>query len=110
MACFLRGLLLLLRKKMKQKGKLTRHIPLKIREYVFNNPDYTVLYYLPEDHYIGVARNKNLWRRMYQHRSNGNYTHNVEILGWYERRVDAHLVETMFHMRGYNGFRELVRS
>ena len=61
------------------------------------------VYYLPEEHYIGITRH--IYDRMYCHRKNGKITEGYEILAYFERRVDAHYLETMFHMRGYNGFR-----
>lgn len=95
---------------MRQKGIQTKNMPLDLREYVFENPNLTAVYYLPEDHYVGITRNKNLWRRMYQHRQSGHYTFDVEILGFYKERVNAHLVETMLHAYGYNGFRNLIKK
>ena len=62
-----------------------------------------LLYYLPEEHYIGITNHINT--RMSDHRKVGKITEGYEIIGQFERAVDAHLVETMFHMRGYNGFR-----
>ena len=95
---------------MRQIGIQTKLMPLKLREYVFNNPELTAVYYLPEEHYIGITSNKNLWRRMHQHRRDGHHTLDVEIVAFYKKRVNAHLVETMLHAHGYNGFRNLVRS
>lgn len=63
--------------------------------------DYCV-YYLPEEHWIGMS--KNLKTRLNNHKSMGRITDGVEVLCYFKRRVDAHLLETMFHQRGYNGF------
>ena len=62
----------------------------------------TILYYLPEEHYMGITNN--LRRRLQKHRRNGKITEGHEVIGRFERHVDAHLVETMFHVRGYNGY------
>lgn len=66
----------------------------------------TCVYYLPEEHYIGITTSPYL--RMKEHRRSGKITDGYEVLCWYERRVDAHLLETMFHVRGYRGFRNLI--
>lgn len=62
----------------------------------------TAVYYLPEEHYIGITND--IQERMITHRKRGKLTDGYEILAYYERRVDAHLLETMFHIRNYNGF------
>ena len=63
---------------------------------------YTAVYYLPEDHYIGMTLN--FKRRMNQHRLDGRHVADVEILAWFERSVDAHLFETQLHVLGYLGY------
>ena len=93
-----------------QSGKQTKLMSMELREFIFNNPDSTVVYYLPEDHYVGIARNKNFWRRLHQHRSAGNYTYDVDVIAFYERRVDAHLLETRLHTKGYAGFSDLTNT
>lgn len=62
----------------------------------------TAVYYLPEEHYVGIT--DDVQERMITHRKRGKITDGYEILAYYERRVDAHLLETMFHIRDYNGF------
>ena len=62
----------------------------------------TCVYYLPEEHYIGIT--DMVMQRMQHHRAAGKITEGLEIIAWFDRRVDAHYVETLFHMRGYNGF------
>ena len=69
---------------------------------------WTFLYYLPESHYVGIT--SNITKRMIQHRSSDKIIDGFEILGKFERRVDAHYVETLFHLRGYQGFRDLSRK
>lgn len=63
------------------------------------------VYYLPEHHYIGMTNN--ISYRMRKHKTDGNITEGYEILAYFERGVDAHYFETLLHMRGYNGFRDL---
>lgn len=66
--------------------------------------DLVSLYYLPEEHYVGIT--SNVKYRMQSHRRDGKITERYEIIGKFERRVDAHWLETKFHQRGYNGFRK----
>lgn len=68
----------------------------------YKNGYYTV-YYLPEHHYVGMTNA--LKNRLQEHRSkNGRITEGYEIIGTYERAVDAHLAETILHSIGYYGF------
>ena len=62
------------------------------------------VYYLPEHHYAGMTCN--IKRRMRQHRENGLIIAGYEIVGKHKRSVDAHLLETMLHVRGYYGYHE----
>jgi hypothetical protein len=64
---------------------------------------YYTVYYLPEHHYVGMTNA--LRNRLREHRSrNKRITEGYEIIGVYERAVDAHLTETVLHAMGYNGF------
>lgn len=63
-----------------------------------------IVYYLPEEHYVGITNN--LRFRMKAHRQKGKITEGYEVIAKFERSVDAHLLETMFHMRNYNGFKK----
>ena len=63
---------------------------------------YYSVYYLPEEHYVGMTNN--VKSRMDYHKSNGKITEGLEIIAKFERAVDAHLFETMLHQRDYNGF------
>jgi hypothetical protein len=92
----------------KHPGHQAKLMSEETRLKIHNNPDLTILYYLPEDHYIGITSCKKFFGRMHQHRQADRYTRDVEIMAYYERRVDAHLAETMYHVRGYNGFRDLT--
>jgi hypothetical protein len=63
---------------------------------------YTAVYYLPEEHYVGITLN--VKARMNKHKNEGRISDGYEILGWFERSVDAHLFETLLHVRGYRGY------
>ena len=70
---------------------------------------YTYVYYLPEEHYVGVTTSP--VKRMNQHRNSQNHiVDGWEIIARFERRVDAHYLEIMFHMRGYQGFSKVGRK
>lgn len=61
------------------------------------------VYYLPEHHYVGMTNN--IDNRMMLHRSHkGRITEGYEIIGIYETAVEAHLIETILHYMGYEGF------
>ena len=64
--------------------------------------EFTSVYYIPEHHYVGIT--DNIVNRMRMHKKNNFITEDYEIIANFERRVDAHYLETLFHMRGYNGF------
>ena len=64
---------------------------------------YTYVYYLPEEHYVGITND--VVRRMRVHRHKGKIVDDYEIIARFERAVDAHSLETMFHQRNYNGFK-----
>lgn len=98
------------KKKFNSGSATTKSFSAAERQFRWDNPDLTILYYLPEDHYVGITTCKQFNVRMHQHRTNGKYTIDVEILGFYKRRVDAHLHETMLHCIGYYGFRDLIRK
>ena len=74
------------------------------RTYLKRRDDLWSVYYLPEEHYIGVSCH--VVNRMSQHRNRDKrITEGYEILAKFERQVDAHWFEILFHIRGYNGFR-----
>ena len=60
------------------------------------------VYYLPEEHYVGMTNN--ISQRISQHKMSGKLVEDYEIIAIFARAVDAHWFETMFHMRNYNGF------
>ena len=63
------------------------------------------VYYYPEMHYVGVTQN--ISRRHNEHKSHDSFVGDFEILCYFHREVDAVWLETMFHQRGYNGYRKL---
>ncbi len=85
------------------KGNRRRKSEAKAAKYRRDYPDdgYTYVYYLPEEHYVGMTTR--LYKRMRDHGIT-KITESMEVLGKFEREVDAHMFETMFHMRGYNGY------
>jgi hypothetical protein len=71
------------------------------KKYLEETNGYAV-YYLPEEHYVGFTNN--IRQRMNDHNKRGRSSYGYEILCICESPIDAHLYETMFHQRGYNGF------
>lgn len=66
------------------------------------------VYYLPEEHYIGITE-LNISERMSKHRYSGKITEGYEVIATFERHVDAAWLEIMFHQRGYNGYNNINR-
>jgi len=66
---------------------LIKALPKDLREFIKNNPDLVILYYLKEEHYVGITTCKRLSGRMSSHKRYGNYVMDIEILGFYKRRV-----------------------
>ena len=60
------------------------------------------VYYLPEEHYVGITNS--ITQRMRDHSKSGRIVDGYEIIAYFERGVDAHLLETLFHVRGYRGY------
>ena len=75
----------------------------KSLEYFNRKKDgYHYVYYLPEEHYVGVT--DNVKYRMYSHKSNfSRYTKDVEIVYRHTCRKEAELVESKLHSMGYQG-------
>ena len=74
----------------------------RFREKYLSETNGYAVYYLPEEHYVGFTNN--IRTRMVDHRKKNRSTIGYEILCICESPIDAHLYETMFHQRGYNGF------
>jgi hypothetical protein len=62
-----------------------------------------VLYYLPKERYIGMT--KNYSRRVKRHKENGKNVEWAFIVVKTKHMKLAHLLETLLHMLGFNGFR-----
>ena len=72
-------------------------------QYIKDNKDgYYYVYYLPEEHYVGVT--DNVKYRMYNHKCAFNrHVDNVEIVYRHTCRKEAELVESKLHSMGYQG-------
>lgn len=64
---------------------------------------YYYLYYLPEEHYVGITNF--VKQRIAKHKHLGKVVDNYEIICKFKFAVQAHLYETYLHCMGYNGFR-----
>ena len=62
-----------------------------------------LVYYLPKERYIGMT--KNFKKRVTKHKETGKNTKYAFIVLKTKHMKLAHLVETMFHMIGFRGFR-----
>lgn len=62
-----------------------------------------ILYYLPKERYIGMT--KNFTKRKQKHRKSGKDVRWAFVVMKTRKVKLAHLVETLFHMLGFNGFR-----
>lgn len=72
------------------------------KKYLKQCDGYFYVYYLPEEHYIGMTNN--VHRRIRHHDFSGKIVDDYEILARFSRQVDAHLFETKLHSMDYNGF------
>lgn len=72
------------------------------KKYLNQKDGYFYVYYLPEEHYVGMTNS--LHNRMRYHDFSGKIVDNYEILARFKRQVDAHLFETKLHALDYNGF------
>jgi hypothetical protein len=62
-----------------------------------------VLYYLPKERYIGMTKNFN--KRVSRHKENGKNVEWAFIVVKTRHMKLAHLLETLLHMIGFDGFR-----
>ena len=65
-------------------------------------PGYAV-YILPKEHYVGMT--KNVYNRMIKHKHKGKNIDDWRLIKCFQNPVEAHLLETKFHLMGFNGFR-----
>lgn len=61
------------------------------------------VYMLPKEHYVGMTRN--VTKRMQKHRKRGRDTEGNKVLFTTKKAKLAHIVESFYHLVGYNGFR-----
>ena len=59
------------------------------------------LYYLPEDHYVGVTNQISL--RLINHKIKGKHILEYEIIGVFKSKKEALRTERYLHSIGYNG-------
>ena len=62
---------------------------------------YYWVYYLPEEHYVGIT--SNVKERMLAHKHNNKCVDDYELCGKYRHPAQAIIAEAMFHLRGYHG-------
>lgn len=86
------------KKNYNSKKENARHV----KNYAESCDEYFSVYYLPEEHYIGMTNN--IKRRIKYHEYSGRITDDFEVLATFKRQVDAHLFETLLHSMDYNGF------
>lgn len=73
----------------------------RLRSIKRNERKFWYVYYLPEEHYIGVS--KGIKDRMHRHKKLGKITDNYEIIYKHEHPAACLMVEALFHFIGYNG-------
>jgi len=78
-----------------------KHIDAKRDRKVYDDGFFSV-YYLSEHHYVGITNC--IKRRMSEHNRKGKPVDCYEIVGEYKTAIEAHYVETILHLFGYNGF------
>ncbi len=62
---------------------------------------YWYVYYLPEEHYVGVTGL--IYDRMKEHQRSGNIIDGYEIIAKYKHPALALMAEALFHYCDYNG-------
>ena len=65
---------------------------------------YFSVYFLPNEKYVGYTNN--LKSRIRDHKKNGKDVADYKIIGKYDTAIKAHLVETLFHFIGLEGFHQ----
>ena len=66
-----------------------------------NTDSFYTLYYLPEEHYIGVTNQPKL--RFNLHKCLGKHTLDIEVVCTFSNKQQALLCERLLHSIGYNG-------
>ena len=65
------------------------------------------LYYLPEEHYIGITTN--VYNRLKRHKGQGNHSADVEIVAKFDNKREALNTERYMHNIGYNGINKNIQ-
>jgi hypothetical protein len=60
------------------------------------------VYTLPAEHYCGYTNN--VRHRINQHKRSGKDTSNFQVVFSSSNQIEAHLIETQYHLNGWNGF------
>ena len=63
--------------------------------------DFYTLYYLKEEHYIGVTNQSRF--RLLNHKKNGKHILDYEVISLFKTKKEALAVERYMHSIGYNG-------
>ena len=72
------------------------------KEYLSNIDSMYTVYYLLEEHYVGMT--KSLKYRLNQHKNKNNrHVEDVEVIGKYKTKAEATRVEAALHSMGYLG-------
>lgn len=79
------------------RNKKRREISAKKKK----DQDGWIVYYLPEEHYVGIT--SNLYRRMSNHKNEGRSVIDVEIVSKHKTPEMAALMEAYLHTIGYRG-------
>jgi len=73
----------------------------KIKAYIESQRnDFYTLYYLPEDHYIGITTQPSI--RMRNHKSQGRHILGYEVVAAFKTKREALATERYLHNIGYN--------
>jgi len=69
-----------------------------------DSKDYYIVYYLPEEHYVGITKQPK--QRIAEHKSRlKRNTDGWKVLFCSEDKYEAHLVEAELHCMGFKGLR-----
>lgn len=61
------------------------------------------VYMLPKEHYVGMTRN--VTKRLQKHKRRGRDVSNFKIIFTTKKARLAHMVESLYHLIGFDGFR-----
>lgn len=66
------------------------------------NDPYFSVYYLPAHRYVGMTANVKM--RMHDHKKRGKDVEGMQIIGTFDTAIEAHTLETLMHLSGFEGF------